>query len=779
MGVRSSTPVDMLRSVRRTAPRIVLLAALAAPAVVGLTPAVHAAPAAGPGVAIITAPGDRTPRTTADLTFEATQPGAVYAVRLDGHAWSAWTARDSARFRGLAAGRHQVSVRARSATGVVGRVKTESFVVDLTPPTTRFAGRHAASTVLEPDQVIDFGSSEPGSTYTCSVDHGSFRPCHTPYALDRLRPGKHRLAVRATDAAGQVDATAAQRTLTVAAAAPAASLFSDGFESGNLSRWTVATAGGATAKAQGTTVRTGAWAATFTTSATTGSRAYARTRLAAAAPDLTATAAVRVEGDGASGSNVPLLRLLDDAGARVVNVYRLNGSGQVWVQYGGAYVKTSAVLPLGAWADLSVRAAGATLQVSLNGASVLSTTTTSLAATRTLQVGNDASAQAGVLTVDDVVLSGPPDADVTAPETTITSAPSGNTPGSTATVAFTASEPSTFECRLDQAGYAPCTSPQTYTSLAAGAHSVDVRAIDTAGNVDGSPATATWTSAGDSRPALLLADNQNRRLLVTDYDGTVLWKFDNPTGETSSSSGPLGVRWLPNGHILATFGTGKVGEIDPTTKTFVWKVSGFNGDWFASPYDAQPLPGGRLAVANARQGTGRVTVYDTATGAQVWKYPVNFARLVEMVPAGSGTGTTQPTLLMSGRDRLTEAVYAPGAPDDATSTWEWAAGSNTHRAILDRDGRSLVLSDWNNLVKVSRPTQDLAWSRPQGNTSGEEMRGIAMTATGYVYGYRIWYGASQVRFADAEGNLLRSWTSLSDGTRLNLVWGVRTISWNG
>ncbi len=779
MGARSSRSVQPFRSASRASTRILVLVALAVPAVIGLPSAGHASSAAGPGVAIITAPGDRTPRTTADLTFEASQPGATYAVRLDKHAWSAWTSRDSARFRGLTAGRHQVSVRARSATGVVGRAKTESFVVDLTPPSTRFTGRQAASTVLDPDQVIEFGSSESGSTYTCSVDHRTFRPCHTPYPLDRMRPGKHHLAVRATDAAGQVDGTAAQRTLTLAAAAPAASLFSDGFESGNLSRWTVATGGAATARAQGTTVRTGAWAATFTTTATTGSKAYARTRLAAPAPDLTATAAVRVDGEGASGGNVPLLRLLDDASARVANVYRLNGSGQVWVQYGATYLKTSAVLSLGSWADLSVRAAGSTLQVSLNGVSLLSTTTVSLGATRTLQVGNDANAQAGVLTVDDVVLSGPADADVTPPETTITSAPSGSVPGSTATVAFTSSEEGTFECRLDQVAYAPCTSPQTYTSLAAGAHTVDVRAIDNAGNIDGTPATASWNSAGDNRPALLLADNQNRRLLVTDYDGNVLWKFDNPTGETSTSSGPLGVRWLPNGHILATFGTGKVGEIDPTTKTFVWKVSGFNGDWFASPYDAQPLPGGRLAVANARQGTGRVTVYDTATGAQVWKYPVNFARLVEMVPAGSGTGTSQPTLLMSGRDQLTEAVYAPGAPDDATSTWQWAAGSNTHRAILDRDGHSLVLSDWNNLVKVSRPTQDLAWSRPQGNTSGEEMRGIAMTATGYVYGYRIWYGASQVRFADADGNLLRSWTSLSDGTRLNLVWGVRTISWNG
>ncbi len=183
----------------------------------------------------------------------------------------------------------------------------------------------------------------------------------------------------------------------------------------------------------------------------------------------------------------------------------------------------------------------------------------------------------------------------------------------------------------------------------------------------------------------------------------MLWKFDNPTRETSSSSGPLGVRWLPNGHILATFGTGKVGEIDPATKTFVWKVAGFNGDWFASPYDAQLLPNGRLAVANARQETGRVTVYDTATGAQVWKYPVNFARLVELVPAGRGTGTTRPTLLMAGRDkRHGSRLRTRGSPRTRPSPGTGGtAGSNTHRAILDRDGHSLVISDWNSLVKVS------------------------------------------------------------------------------
>ena len=760
--------------------RVTALVALAAtPALVPTPAPVEASRTPGPQVAILTGPGDRTASTTADLTFESDQPGTEYAVRLDGHAWSGWTVRTDARFAGLPGGRHRVSVHARSRTGEVGETRTSSFVVDLAPPRTRFTGTYAASTVLDRSQALEFASSEAGSTFACSIDHHRFRPCDSPYTLDGLRPGQHDVAVRATDPAGRVDPSSAERTLTLVDDAPPASLFTDGFEAGDLNRWSVTTRGGATAGTQGTSVRNGARAATFTSGAGTDSTAFARTRLAAGAPDVTAAAAVRVDAEGVAGENVPLLRLLDDSGGRLVSVYRRNGSGQVWVQYGGAYEKTSVALPLGVWADLSVRAAGSVVQVTWNGVPVHRSTTASLPASRSLQIGNDARAQAGVLEVDDVLVTDPAGGHARAPDTAITSTPSGTTPGSTASVAFRATDAGSLQCSLDQAPFAPCVSPQHYSGLANGTHTFAVRAIDTSGNVDGSPATSSWTSAGASTPALLLSDNQNRRLLITDYNGKVLWKFDNPTRETSSSSGPLGVRWLPNGHILATFGTGKVGEIDPATKTFVWKVAGFNGDWFASPYDAQLLPNGRLAVANARQETGRVTVYDTATGAQVWKYPVNFARLVELVPAGRGTGTTRPTLLMAGRDKLTEAVYAPGQPENKTVTWRWAAGSNTHRAILDRDGHSLVISDWNSLAKVSRPTQALAWSRPQGNTSGEEMRGVAMTATGYVYGYRIWYGASQLRFADANGRLLRSWTSLSDGTRLNLVWGVRTISWPG
>ena len=83
--------------------------------------------------------------------------------------------------------------------------------------------------------------------------------------------------------------------------------------------------------------------------------------------------------------------------------------------------------------------------------------------------------------------------DVTAPETFIVSAPPAETSSTTATFDFSSNENNvTYECNLDGAGFVACTDPVTFTNLTEGTHTLQVRAIDQAGNTDPTPASYTW-----------------------------------------------------------------------------------------------------------------------------------------------------------------------------------------------------------------------------------------------------------------------------------------------
>jgi hypothetical protein len=81
-----------------------------------------------------------------------------------------------------------------------------------------------------------------------------------------------------------------------------------------------------------------------------------------------------------------------------------------------------------------------------------------------------------------------PPVDTTPPDTRIT-AVKVRTAKRKAVVRFTSTEPgSTFECRLDDRPFRPCTTPWTSTRLKPGRHVISVRARDKAGNTDAAPA---------------------------------------------------------------------------------------------------------------------------------------------------------------------------------------------------------------------------------------------------------------------------------------------------
>ncbi len=92
--------------------------------------------------------------------------------------------------------------------------------------------------------------------------------------------------------------------------------------------------------------------------------------------------------------------------------------------------------------------------------------------------------------------------DATPPQTTIDasptidSGPEGTTGNPTPTFAFSSDEGgSRFECRVDSAAFASCSSPFTTGELQDGPHTFEVRAIDPAGNAAPNPASRRFTVA--------------------------------------------------------------------------------------------------------------------------------------------------------------------------------------------------------------------------------------------------------------------------------------------
>ncbi len=73
--------------------------------------------------------------------------------------------------------------------------------------------RHRA----RPRARFRFTSSEPGSSFECSLDGAGYRACASPLAYRHLDRGRHRFRVRATDAAGNVDPSPADARFKVAA----------------------------------------------------------------------------------------------------------------------------------------------------------------------------------------------------------------------------------------------------------------------------------------------------------------------------------------------------------------------------------------------------------------------------------------------------------------------------------------------------------------------------------------------------------------------------------
>lgn len=152
------------------------------------------------------------------FSFSSDDAGSTFACRFDSGAFEPC---DSGRFApgtNLPDGPHVFEVTATNIGGDAGDAPAvRRFTIDTVAPQTRF---RSAPKRIRPGGSARFiaAASEPGSSFRCSIDSKPFRRCKASIVLKakRLKPGRHRLRVRAVDRAGNVDrapAAAAFRVL--------------------------------------------------------------------------------------------------------------------------------------------------------------------------------------------------------------------------------------------------------------------------------------------------------------------------------------------------------------------------------------------------------------------------------------------------------------------------------------------------------------------------------------------------------------------------------------
>jgi hypothetical protein len=193
--------------------------------------------------------------------------------------------------------------------------------------------------------------------------------------------------------------------------------------------------------------------------------------------------------------------------------------------------------------------------------------------------------------------------DTAAPTASLDSTPGLYSNDQTPSFSFSSSEPTgaTFECKLDGAAYAPCSTGTTLASLLEGGHTFAVKAIDVAGNHSTSAASYSWTvdttapslTLGTTPPAF--SNDSTPTFAFSSTDGSATFECQIDGGGFSACTTPKTFSTQADGsHTFA------VQAIDGATNrsspaTYTWTV-----DTTPPPVtiDAQPA-----ALSNTRTPT--------------------------------------------------------------------------------------------------------------------------------------------------------------------------------
>lgn len=174
--------------------------------------------------------------------------------------------------------------------------------------------------------------------------------------------------------------------------------------------------------------------------------------------------------------------------------------------------------------------------------------------------------------------------DTVAPDTTLVDGPPRADNSVMPVFTFRSAEANVvFDCSLDNAGFAPCTSGSEFGPVVDGAHAFAVRARDRAGNVDASPAVFAWTVdistpdtqvlSGPAEASASASTTVSFTFISPDAGAGASFQCSLDGGDFTACTSPRTYDGLDEGvHTFAVRVRDVFGNFDPSPADRSWRV---------------------------------------------------------------------------------------------------------------------------------------------------------------------------------------------------------------